>query len=79
MGYSSAFDRYGRITPTIVMTAAEDASRRAADIGVDAYLSIPFDLDSLVAMVGEYLPAASWQTALSVSLPAAPAPGVRRR
>ena len=40
--------------PIIVMTAAQDARRWAAEIEADAYLSKPFDLDELVATVARF-------------------------
>jgi two-component system chemotaxis response regulator CheY len=38
--------------PIVVMTAAADAARRAADVGADAYLAKPFDLVDLLTIVG---------------------------
>jgi two-component system, chemotaxis family, chemotaxis protein CheY len=38
--------------PIVVMTAAADAARRAEDIGAEAYLPKPFDLDDLLILVG---------------------------
>jgi len=35
----------------VVMTAAQDARRRAEEIAADAYLSKPFDLDELIAVM----------------------------
>jgi two-component system chemotaxis response regulator CheY len=38
--------------PIVVMTAAADAARRAADVGAEAYLSKPFELDDVLNLVG---------------------------
>jgi DNA-binding response OmpR family regulator len=43
--------RYGRRAPIIVVTAAQDAAQRGADVGADDYLAKPFDLDVLVQRV----------------------------
>lgn len=43
--------RYGHAAPIIVFTAAQDAAQRAADVGVEGYISKPFDLDVLVKRV----------------------------
>ncbi len=42
--------------PIVVLTAARDAARRAAEIGADGFLSKPFDLDELTAAVKRHLP-----------------------
>ncbi len=42
------------IAPIVVLTAAADAARRAADINADGYLSKPFDLDDLLATVQRF-------------------------
>lgn len=44
-------ERYARQAPIIVLTAAQDAARRSADIDAQAYVSKPFELDDLVARV----------------------------
>ncbi|HEY3355400.1 MAG TPA: response regulator [Polyangia bacterium] len=36
--------RYGRSTPIVVVTAAEDAAARARDIDADAWLGKPFEI-----------------------------------
>jgi two-component system chemotaxis response regulator CheY len=38
--------------PIVVMTAAADAPRRAADVDARAYLSKPFELDEMLDLVG---------------------------
>ena len=43
--------RYGRRAPIVVLTAAQDAARRAAEVGAEAHLAKPFDLDELVEVV----------------------------
>ena len=42
----------GSRAPIVVMTAAADAARRAADVDADAYLAKPFNLDELISLVG---------------------------
>jgi CheY-like chemotaxis protein len=41
----------GPHAPIVVITAAHDAADRAAEIGADAVLAKPFDLDEFVAVV----------------------------
>lgn len=41
--------------PVVVMTAASDTKARAAEIGADAYLAKPFDLDDLLAVVRRFV------------------------
>lgn len=58
------FSRVYRTTPAphapiIVVTAARDAAERASQIHADGYLSKPFELDDLLAMVGRYVREAS--------------------
>ena len=40
-----------RHAPIVVVTAAQDAALRAAQIAADGFLAKPFDLDDLVAVV----------------------------
>jgi CheY-like chemotaxis protein len=40
--------------PIVVLTAAADAAQSAQQINADAYLSKPFDLSELIALVGRY-------------------------
>ena len=47
-------DRPGRKAPIVVMTAAQDAAQRAAQIGADAFLAKPFDLDALYGCVSRF-------------------------
>jgi CheY-like chemotaxis protein len=47
--------RHGRAAPIVVVTAAEDARARAQEIGADAWLEKPFDLDDVVRMVAQFL------------------------
>jgi CheY-like chemotaxis protein len=46
--------RYGRSAPIVVVTAAEDARQRAAEIQADAFLGKPFELDELLRMVARH-------------------------
>lgn len=47
--------RYGHPAPVVVVTAAEDARARAGEIGADAWLEKPFELDDVVRMVERFL------------------------
>ncbi len=44
----------GQKAPIVVMTAAQDASQRAEQIGADFFLSKPFDLDALYGCVSRF-------------------------
>ena len=44
-------ERYGRQAPIVVLTAAQDAAQRGADVNADSYVSKPFDLDDLLERV----------------------------
>jgi len=50
--------RYGRAIPIVVLTAAEDAEARAAEIGAEANLGKPFELQDLDQIVSRTLGAA---------------------
>jgi DNA-binding response OmpR family regulator len=41
--------RHGRSAPIVVVTAAEDARRRAEEIEADGWIAKPFDLDEVLA------------------------------
>jgi len=43
--------RYGRAAPIVVVTAAENARARAAEVGADGWLSKPFEIDEVLRMV----------------------------
>jgi CheY-like chemotaxis protein len=43
--------RYGAAAPIVVVTAAADARRRAAEIDAEGWLGKPFDPDALLAAV----------------------------
>ena len=43
--------RYDHRAPIIVLTAAQDAARRGADVNAAGYVAKPFDLDVLVDRV----------------------------
>ena len=43
--------RHGHQTPIIVFTAAADVATRAAEVGAEAFVSKPFDLDALLERV----------------------------
>jgi DNA-binding response OmpR family regulator len=44
-------ERHGHRAPILVVTAATDAARRAAEVAAEDYLPKPFDLDALVERV----------------------------
>ena len=44
-------ERYDRQRPIVVVTAAADASERAAEIQADGYIAKPFDLAELISVV----------------------------
>lgn len=46
--------RHGRQAPIVVLTAAADAHRRAAEVGADAWLGKPFEPDALLSTVRRY-------------------------
>lgn len=47
--------RHGAASPIVVVTAAENARRRAEEIGADAWLAKPFDIDDVLALVERFL------------------------
>jgi len=49
--FAAALSREQVAIPVVVMTAAEDARRWAAEIGAEGYLAKPFDLDHLLDVV----------------------------
>jgi CheY-like chemotaxis protein len=51
--------RYDRRAPIIVLTAAQDAARRAGDVDAEAYVAKPFDLDTLVEQIAALAPGGS--------------------
>ena len=48
--------RYRRACPIVVVTAAENAQLRAAEIEADAWLAKPFDLDDVLRTVARFVP-----------------------
>ncbi len=46
--------RYGHAAPIVVVTAAEDARARAEEIGADAWLAKPFDVDDVLRTVARF-------------------------
>ncbi|MBI2941877.1 MAG: response regulator [Chloroflexi bacterium] len=46
--------RYDRRAPIVVLTAAENARERAAEIEADGYLGKPFEIDDLLRTVERY-------------------------
>lgn len=47
-------ERYGRELPIVVVTAAEHANARAAEVGADGVLAKPFDMGDLLRIVHRY-------------------------
>lgn len=43
--------------PVVVMSAARDASQAAEDLGAHAFLAKPFELDAVLAVVADVVPA----------------------
>lgn len=43
--------RHGRVSPIVVMTAAADVRERALEIGANAWIGKPFDLNALTTLV----------------------------
>ena len=46
--------RYDHAIPIVVFTAAEDARKRAEEIGAVSWVGKPFDLDTLLEAVAKY-------------------------
>ncbi len=44
----------GPHAPVVLVTAARDAKQRAAEVGADAWLGKPFELDTLLDLVARY-------------------------
>lgn len=47
--------RFGRAAPIVVVTAAENARARAEEIGAEAWLEKPFDVDDVVRTLRRFL------------------------
>jgi CheY-like chemotaxis protein len=47
--------RYNRRAPIVVLTAAQDARRRAEEVGAEGFLGKPFDLEELIETVERFL------------------------
>jgi CheY-like chemotaxis protein len=45
--------RPGQKVPVVVLTAAQDDKRRAADVGANAYIAKPFAIDDLIRVLNE--------------------------
>jgi CheY-like chemotaxis protein len=54
-GFARELKDRGVVLPILVMTAAQDASRWAQEIGADGYLAKPFQLMELLTAVQRYL------------------------
>jgi two-component system chemotaxis response regulator CheY len=48
--------RPGEKVPVVVLTAAQDDKRRAADVGADAYIAKPFAIDDLIRVLDQCIP-----------------------
>jgi CheY-like chemotaxis protein len=56
-GFAARYrQRLGPHAPIVVMTAAHDSRGRAAEIGADGYISKPFDVENLLAIVRRLAP-----------------------
>ena len=51
-------DKYGRSIPIVVITAAEDSKLRADEVGAEASLGKPIELEALLETVGDVAGAA---------------------
>ncbi len=49
--------RYDRQAPIVVLTAAEDARKRAEEIGAEGYLGKPFEIDELLQVLASQIAA----------------------
>jgi len=47
---------YGHDIPVVVMTAAEQAEKRAKEIDADDFVAKPFDIEALLRVVGRHVP-----------------------
>jgi CheY-like chemotaxis protein len=54
-GVARELHRRASAIPTVVMTAAQDARRWAQEIGADAYLAKPFEIQDLMATLERLL------------------------
>lgn len=52
--FAEEVKRRGVKVPIVVMTAAQDARRWATEIGADAFVEKPFDLDDLISLVAQH-------------------------
>lgn len=53
--FARAYRRFpGRHAPTIVVSAADDAAAQARELGAQAHLRKPFDVDELIGLVERY-------------------------
>jgi CheY-like chemotaxis protein len=54
--FAAAFrERFGDACPIVVVTAAEDARRRAEEVGAAGFLAKPFDLDDVLGEVERHV------------------------
>jgi CheY-like chemotaxis protein len=53
--------RYGRAAPIVVVTAAENARARAAEVEAEEWLSKPFEIDDVLRIVARHAAAAAGQ------------------
>jgi CheY-like chemotaxis protein len=51
--------RHGRAAPIVVVTAAENARARAAEVEAEGWLSKPFEIDDVLRMVAAHAAAAA--------------------
>ncbi len=48
--------RHGRAAPIVVMTASEDAKKRALEVEAQGWIGKPFNLNELFELLGRFLP-----------------------
>jgi CheY-like chemotaxis protein len=51
--------RHGRAAPIVVVTAAENARARAAEVEADGWLAKPFEIDDVLGIVARHAAAAA--------------------
>jgi CheY-like chemotaxis protein len=60
-GFAAEMRRRGHRIPIVVMTAARDAARWAAEISASAFVAKPFGYDDLIEAVEQVRPSSSGQ------------------
>jgi CheY-like chemotaxis protein len=61
--------RYGRAAPIVVVTAAENARARAAEVEAEEWLSKPFEIDDVLRIIARHAAVAASDPGASASTP----------